>query len=170
MTWDCQTWHAVVSSLHAMLLISKKTLSFLVFLSALVAVHNVRWLTHLDGVVVSSSCVCVNLLVWTHAPFMHSAKHPKVGREGNFCSHPVHPSYTLPNTIRASYGSCFVEYYSTVLSMRCGPSSANIDLTFILNRTVEKAVLCYYITVHIVDMRTTSFVVVISYYTSNNIM
>ena len=41
---------------------------------------------------------------------------------------------------------------------------------FILDQTVEKAVLCYYITVHIVDMRTTSFVVVISYYTSNKIM
>ena len=41
---------------------------------------------------------------------------------------------------------------------------------FILDRTVEKAVLCYYITVHIVDMHTTSFVVVISYYTSNKIM
>ena len=41
---------------------------------------------------------------------------------------------------------------------------------FILDRIVKKAVLCYYITVHIVDMRTTSFVVVISYYTSNKIM
>ena len=40
---------------------------------------------------------------------------------------------------------------------------------FILDRTVEKAVLCY-ITVHIVDMRTTSFVIVISYYTSNKIV
>ena len=106
----------MASSLHAMLLISKKTLSFLVFLSALVAV-------------VSSSCICVNLLVWTHAPFMHSAKHPKVGREGKFCSHPMHPSYTLPSTIRASYGSCFMEYYSTVLSVCCRPSSVNIDLT-----------------------------------------
>ena len=119
----------MLSSLHAMLLISKKTLSFLVFLSALVAVYSVRWLTRLDGVVVSSSCICVDQLVWTHAPFMHSAKHPKVGREGNFCSHPVHPSYTLPNTIRASYGSCFVEYCSTVLSVRYRPSSVNIDLT-----------------------------------------
>ena len=71
----------------------------------------------------------VNLLVWTHAPFMHSAEHPKVGQEGNFCSHPMHPSYTLPNTIRASYGSCFVEYCSIVLSVRCRPSSVNIDLT-----------------------------------------
>ena len=41
--------------------------------------------------------------------------------------------------------------------------------SFILDRTVEKAVLCY-ITVHIVDIRTTSFVVVISYYASNKIM
>ena len=41
---------------------------------------------------------------------------------------------------------------------------------FILNRTVEKAVLCYYITVHIVDMRITSFVIVIYYYTSNKIV
>ena len=40
---------------------------------------------------------------------------------------------------------------------------------FILDRTVEKAVLCY-ITVHIADMRTTSFVIVISYYTGNKIM
>ena len=60
---------------------------------------------------------------------MHSAKHPKVGREGNFCSHPMHPSYTLSNTIRASYGSCFVDYCSTIISERCGPSSVNIDLT-----------------------------------------
>ena len=41
---------------------------------------------------------------------------------------------------------------------------------FLLDRTVEKAVLCYYITVHIVDMRTTPFVIVISYYTSNKIV
>ena len=87
------------------------------------------WLHSHLNIVVPSSCIFVNLLVWTHAPFMHSAKHPKVGREGNFCSHPVHPSYTLPNNIRASYGSCFVEYYSTVLSVRCRPSSVNIDLT-----------------------------------------
>ena len=60
-----------------------------------------------------------------------------------------------------------MEYYSTVLSVRCGPSSVNIDLTFILDRTVEKAVLCY---IGVVDMRTTSFVIVISYYTSNKIV
>ena len=101
---------------------------------------------------------------------MHSAKHPKVGREGNFFSHPVHPSYTLPNTIRASYGSCFVEYCSTVLSGVVDLVLLTLISPFILDRTVEKAVLCYYITVHIVDMRTTSFVVVISYYTSNKIM
>ena len=40
---------------------------------------------------------------------------------------------------------------------------------FILDRTVKKGVLCY-ISVHIVDMHTTSFVVVISYYTSKKIM
>ena len=39
----------------------------------------------------------------------------------------------------------------------------------ILDRAVEKAVVCY-ITVHIVDVRTTSFVIVISYYTRNKIM
>ena len=153
-----------------MLLISKKTLSFLVFLSALVIVHNVRWLTHLDGVVVSSSCICVNLLVWTHAPFMHSAKHPKVGREGNFCSHPVHPSYTrltlfvlhmvhVSWSTIASYSPCIVDLVLLTL----------ISL-FILDWAVEKAVLCYYITIHIVYMRTTSFVIVISYYTRNKIM
>ena len=42
--------------------------------------------------------------------------------------------------------------------------------SLILDRIVEKAVLYYYITVHIVDMRTTSFVIVISYYTSNKIV
>ena len=121
--------------------------------------------SHLN-IVVSSSCIFVNLLVWTHAPFMHSAKHPKVGREGNFCSHPVHPSYTLPNTIRASYGSCFMEYYSTVLSVRCGPSSVNIDLTVHSRPDSRKSGTM----LHIVDMRTTSFLIVISYYTSNKIM
>ena len=40
---------------------------------------------------------------------------------------------------------------------------------FILDRTVKKGVLCY-ITIHIVDMRTTSFVIIISYYTSNKIV
>ena len=48
MTWDYQTRHAVVSSLHAMLLISKKTLSFLVFPFFLIAVHDPRWFIHLD--------------------------------------------------------------------------------------------------------------------------
>ena len=28
-----------------------------------------------------SQCICVKL-VWTHAPFIHPTKHPKVGREG----------------------------------------------------------------------------------------
>ena len=99
-------------------------------------------------------CICVNLLVWTHAPFMHSAKHPKVGREGNFFSHPVHPSYTLSNTIGcASYGSCFVEYYSTVLSVCCGPSSVNIDLTVHSQPDSRKSGTMLHIGV--VDMRTT---------------
>ena len=154
-----------------MLLISKKTLSFLIFLSALVAAHNLRWLTHLDGVVVSSSCICVNLLVWTHAPFMHSTKHPKVGREGNFFSHPVHPSYTLSNIIGcASCGSCFVEYCSTILSVCCRPSSVNIDLTVHSRPDSRKSgtMLLHYCSyswnAH------TSFVIVISYYTSNKIM
>ena len=111
------------------------------------------WLHSHLNIVVSSSCIFVNLLVWTHAPFMHSAKHPKVGREGNFCSHPVHPSYTLPNTIRASYGSCFMEYCSTVLSVRCGPSSVNIDLTVHSRPDSRKSGTMLHIGV--VDMRTT---------------
>ena len=47
MTRDYQTWHVVVSALHAMLLISKWTISSLVFPSSLVTVHSLRWLTHL---------------------------------------------------------------------------------------------------------------------------
>ena len=126
------------------------------------------WLHSHLNIVVSSSCIFVNLLVWTHAPFMHSAKHPKVGQEGNFCSHLVHPSYTLPNTIRASYGSCFMEHCSTVLSGRCRPSSVNIDLTVHSRPDSRKSGTMLHIGV--VDMRTTSFVIVISYYTSNKIV
>ena len=92
---------------------------------------------------------------------MHSAKHPKVGREGNFLSHPVRPSYTLPNTICASYGSCFVEYYSTVLSVRRGPSSVNIDLTVHSRPDSRKSGTMLHIGV--VDMRTTEFFIIISY-------
>ena len=108
--------------------------------------------SHLN-IVVSSSCIFGNLLVWTHPPFMHCAKHPKVGREGNFCSHPVHPSYTLPNTIHASCCSCFVEYFSTVLSVRCGPCSINIDLTVHSRPDSRKSGTMLHIGV--VDMRTT---------------
>ena len=101
------------------------------------------WLHSHLNIVVSSSCICVNLLVWTHALFMHSDKHPKVGREGNFCSHPVHPSYTLPNT--------FVLHMVHVSWSTVAPySPCAVDLVlltlislFILDRTVEKAVLCY---------------------------
>ena len=53
--------------------------------------------------------------MWTHAPSIHSTKHPKVGREGNswaaFVSY-----YVLPlNVVRAMHGA-FMEYvpkYST---------------------------------------------------------
>ena len=70
----------------------------------------------------------------------------------------LHMVHVLWSTV-APYSLCVVDL--VVLTL--------ISL-FILDRTVEKAVLCYYITVHIVDMRTTSFVIVISYYTSNKIM
>ena len=103
----------------------------------------------------------------------------------------MHPSCTLPNTqkwvkkgtfapipctlhtpyltlIRASYGSCSVEYCSTVLSVRCGPSSVNIDLTVHSRPDSRKSGTMLHIGV--VDMRTTSFVIVIPYCTSNNIV
>ena len=66
---------------------------------------------------------------------------PKSGSRRELCSHPVHPSYTLSNTIRASYGSCFVEYCSTVLFVHCRPTSVNIDITVHSRPEVEKEVL-----------------------------
>ena len=61
-----------------------------------------------------------------------------------------------------------MEYYSTVLSVRCGPSSVNIDLTVHSRPDSRKSSTVLHIGV--VDMRTTSFVIVISYYTSNKIV
>ena len=71
-----------------------------------------------------------------------------------FVLHMVHVSWS---TI-APYSPCAIDL---VLLTLISP--------FILDRTVEKVVLCY-ITVHIVDMRTTSFFIIISYYTSNKIV
>ena len=53
----------------------------------------------------------------------------------------------------ASYGSCFVEHYSTILSVRCGPSSVNIDLTVPCRPDSRKSGTMLHIGV--VDMRTT---------------
>ena len=38
-------------------------------------------------------CICAKL-VWTHAPSIHSTKHPKMGREGNSWDHApfIHPT------------------------------------------------------------------------------
>ena len=62
----------------------------------------------------SFQCICAKL-VWTHAPSIHSSKHPKVGREGNswaaFVSY-----YVLPlNVVRAMHGDVmeYVPKYST---------------------------------------------------------
>ena len=88
----------------------------------------------------------------------------------------MHPSCTLPNTqkwvekgifapipctlhtpcltlIHASYGSCFVEYCSTVLSVRYGPSSFNIDLTVHSRPDSQKSGTM--LDIGVVDMRTT---------------
>ena len=62
----------------------------------------------------------------------------------------------------------FVEYCSTVLSVRYGTSSINIDLTVHSQPDNRKRGTMLHIGV--VDMRTTSFVIVISYYTSNKIV
>ena len=105
----------------------------------------------------------------------------------------MHPSCTLPNTqkwvekgtfapipctLHTPCLTLFVLHMVHVSWSTVAPySPCAVDLVlltlispFILDRTVEKAVLCYYITIHIVDMRTTSFVIVISYYTSNKIV
>ena len=81
----------------------------------------------------------------SHAPIIHPTL---------FVLHMVHVSWSTV----ALYSPCVV-----------GLVLLTLISSFILERTVKKVVLCY-ITVHIVDMRTTSFVIVISYYTSNKIM
>ena len=66
----------------------------------------------------------------------------------------MHPSYTLSNTIGcASYGSCFVEYFSTILTVRYRPSSVNVDLIVHSRPDSRKSGTMLHIGV--VDMRTT---------------
>ena len=104
----------------------------------------------------------------------------------------MHPSCTLPNTQKWVEKGTFAPIPCTlhtpcltlfVLRMfhvswsTVAPySPCVVDLVLltlispsILDRTIEKGVPCYII-VHIVDMCTTSFVVVVSYYTSKKIM
>ena len=50
-------------------------------------------------------CICAKL-VWTHAPSIHSTKHPKWVKNGTLGI--MHPSYTLPNTP----GMCLVHCYT----------------------------------------------------------
>ena len=62
-------------------------------------------------------CICAKL-VWTHAPSMHSTKHPKVGQEGNSRDHApfIHPT----KHTRHVFGS-FVHLWLATLFQLHGP-------------------------------------------------
>ena len=137
--------------------------------------------SHLN-IVVPSSCMLILAPLFMHAPsvfvltyecglMLPSCTLPNTQKwveKGTFAPIPCTLHTPCRTLFRASYGSCFVEYCSTVLSVRCRPSSVNIDLTIHSRPNSRKSGTMLHIGV--VDMRTTSFVIVISYYTSNKIM